>query len=169
MKTKTQKMFRSMRMIFVCAIGLLPGFSKGQNGANDSTFNTPDAGVNSIYKGANGTVTNCAVQNNNKKILITGNFTTYNGALANHIARLEANGNRDNTFNTGTGLNGTAMTLIVSPDNKIILGGSFTQYNNKPVSNIVRLNANGNADNTFKNGTGFNGPVACMACKQTEK
>jgi hypothetical protein len=48
-------------------------------------------------------------------------------------------------------------------DNKVVLGGMFSQYLGVPRGRIVRLNPNGTVDNTFTtNGTGFNGEVYCI-------
>ncbi len=37
-----------------------------------------------------------------KNTVIGGNFTSYNGSNRNRIARVNANGSLDNTFNVGT-------------------------------------------------------------------
>ncbi|MFI5224848.1 MAG: delta-60 repeat domain-containing protein [Nitrospirales bacterium] len=64
-----------------------------------------------------------------EKIIIGGYFTSYNGTERNHIARLNADGTLDNTFNTGTGANEHVSTTAIQSDGKIIIGGSFTSYN----------------------------------------
>jgi uncharacterized delta-60 repeat protein len=145
--------------IFMLGVNLLPA----QNGINDSTFNSPDTGENSIVKGPDNRVTLSALQPGNNKIVIAGEFTTYNGSSANHIARLNVNGNIDNTFNTGSGFNNAPSSLAFQSDNKLIVGGSFSVYNRQPIQYFLRLNANGSIDNTFKIGTGFDGPIASIA------
>jgi hypothetical protein len=64
------------------------------------------------------------------KILIGGAFTTYNGVSRNNIARMNANGSLDTSFNPGTGANGTVYAIA---DNNYIrkarIGGAFTTYN----------------------------------------
>ncbi|RZK29929.1 MAG: hypothetical protein EOO63_07955, partial [Hymenobacter sp.] len=50
------------------------------------------------------------------KILIGGQFTTYNGASCRYLTRLNANGTRDASFNlVGTGLNNAVRTLALQP------------------------------------------------------
>src|SRR5207248_1147872 len=66
------------------------------DGSLDTTFN--------IGTGANSAVRAIAVQPDGR-ILIGGQFTTYNGTARNNIARLNADGSLDTTFNVGTGAN----------------------------------------------------------------
>ncbi len=68
-----------------------------------------------------------AVQSDGK-ILIGGNFTSYNGSLRNCIVRLNPNGSIDFSFNIGTGFSGyTTETkiydIVIQPDGKILVGG----------------------------------------------
>lgn len=85
------------------------------------------------------------------KILITGNFTNYNGVNINGIARLTTNGMLDATFNVGNGLNYASWgrSLTVQSNGQILVTGWFTSYNNQPFNRMVRLNADGSADQTF--------------------
>jgi uncharacterized delta-60 repeat protein len=85
------------------------------------------------------------------KILITGNFTTYNGVGRNGIARLNTNGTLDVTFNVGGGLNYASWgrSILVQSNNQIILTGWFTSYNGGGFNRMVRINPDGSADPTF--------------------
>lgn len=78
------------------------------------------------------------------RILIGGDFTSFNGNVSNGIARLTSAGSFDGTFNTGTGFsapyaNKRIFTIKVQPDNKIIVGGFFTQFNGNTANYITRL------------------------------
>jgi len=86
------------------------------------------------------------------KVLLTGNFTNYNGVVRNGIARLNTNGTLDVTFNVGGGLNGGSWgrSILVQSNSQIILTGWFTSYNGQGFNRMVRINSNGSAD------TGFN-------------
>lgn len=91
------------------------------------------------------------------KIICVGDFTSYNGTLANYIVRLNSDGSIDNTFVTGTGFNGSVNSISIQSDGKILLVGQFTDYNGElPIHYIIRLNSDGSVDNTFVQGTGFN-------------
>ena len=60
--------------------------------------------------GANGTVWAVAQQPDGG-IIIGGAFTSYNGTVRNHIARLNGDGSLDTTFDPGTSLNSTVYAL----------------------------------------------------------
>ena len=86
------------------------------DGTLDATFNTKS--------GASGGVINAMALQSNGKIIIGGAFTSYAGQPVGFIARLEANGNFDATFNTGgvastTGASGSITDISVLPDDRI--------------------------------------------------
>ena len=86
------------------------------------------------------------------KIYIAGNFSTYNGASRNGIARLNSDGSLDTTFDPGTGIGGTTpylLTVVPQPDGRILIGGSFSTFNGSGTLNFARLNNNGSMDWTF--------------------
>lgn len=124
------------------------------DGSLDSTFNASGSG-------ANATVNTIAVQNDGK-ILVGGDFTSYNGnaAAPNYIMRLNADGSLDTTFNNGgVGPNNSVWTITVQPDGKILIGGFFVSYNGNvdAPNGIMRLNADGTLDTTFNVGAGARG------------
>jgi uncharacterized delta-60 repeat protein len=118
------------------------------DGTLDATF---DPGT-----GANDEVLRLALQSDGK-VLIGGRFTEVGGVARNRIARLNANGTLDATFDPGTGTNGTPWHLALQPDGKVLIGGAFTEVNGVARNRIARLNANGTLDATFDPGTGTNG------------
>jgi len=72
--------------------------------------------------------------------------------------RTQAQGRgEDPTFNSGTGFNARVSQIVLEPDEKILVIGSFTEYNGTPANRIIRLNADGSRDESFQIGTGFNG------------
>jgi uncharacterized delta-60 repeat protein len=97
------------------------------NGTLDTSFNPGgtgfNAGVNSI------------VFDNNGKILVGGAFTSYNTVAlgttsVKYITRLNSDGSLDTSFNSGgTGPNAVVLAVYLLPDGKILIGGSFTNYN----------------------------------------
>ena len=135
------------------------------DGSLDNSFN-PGSGPNDIYTG--GVIYSMDFQNDGK-IIIGGGFTKYSGTPINCIARLNANGSLDNTFNIGSGIDpypGTVETINIQPDGKIIVGGhNFKKYNGISCKDIIRLNPNGSLDNTF--GAEPNSGVS-VSCIQTD-
>ncbi len=130
------------------------------DGSLDAIFN-PGTGPSNL-------VSTTAVQADGK-IIIVGGFTTFNGISRNHIARLNADGSLDATFNPGTGANSTVSTTALQLDGKIIIGGEFTSYNSTSRNKIARLNADGSLDATFNPGTGPNESVWTTAVQADDK
>lgn len=90
------------------------------------------------------------------KILVGGNFTTYQGQSQNKLIRLNPDGTKDNTFNIGSGFNSIVYAINVQSDGKILIGGTFTTYQGQSQNRLIRLNSDGSKDNSFNIGTGFN-------------
>ena len=88
------------------------------------------------------------------KIVIGGGFTSFNGISRYKVARLNANGTVDTSFNPGTGVDGIVRAVAIQPDNKVIIGGEFRVVNGITRQNIARLNADGSVDLSFDPGTG---------------
>ncbi len=100
------------------------------DGSLDSTF-TPGAGPDSKILAV-------AIQPD-QKILLGGIFRFFNDTALGHIARLNVNGSVDQSFDPGTGFNEVVRTVELQKDGKILVAGSFTNYNGVACSRIVRL------------------------------
>ena len=84
------------------------------------------------------------------KMLLAGPFSLMNGVPRSKIARVNADGSLDTTFDPGSGFVGESPTqLLVQPDGKILAVGAFSNYNGTPVSGVVRLNSDGSLDSSF--------------------
>jgi uncharacterized delta-60 repeat protein len=95
---------------------------------------------------------------NDSKVLLGGEFTTYSGVSQNRLTRINSNGFRDTSFNIGTGFNNTVEIVMVDTNNKVLVGGEFTQFNGNNKGGLVRLNSDGSLDTTFSGlTTGFSG------------
>jgi len=123
--------------------------------------------------GANGIIYALAVYPTNSthagKVLIGGEFSQYNGVGRNGIARLNANGSLDLTFNPGTGAIGAVRALALQADERVVLGGSFTNFNGVALNRIVRLNDNGSLDGTFNIGAGADDTVLSISVQADTK
>ncbi|HEX8547152.1 MAG TPA: T9SS type A sorting domain-containing protein [Cytophagaceae bacterium] len=117
------------------------------DGYFDPTFNSGT--------GANDGVFGVAIQSD-EKIVIGGAFTTYNGVIRNHVARLNSDGTTDLNFNPGTGADAWIVTVVVQPDSRILVGGFFRTFNGTSRNSIARLNSDGSLDMTFDPGAGAN-------------
>lgn len=85
---------------------------------------------------------------NSGRIVFAGNFTSVNGVSTGRVARIDASGNVDTTFQTSWNFNGWFGALKVLSDGKILVGGQFS-------GGLVRLNSNGTTDRAIV----VNGPV----------
>jgi uncharacterized delta-60 repeat protein len=105
---------------------------------------TPDASFNAGGAGTNSPVLAAAVQADGK-IVIGGQFTSYNGdeAASDRVMRLNANGTRDAAFNVGGGgSDGNVLAVALQLNGKIIIAGSVSSYNGNAAvpDRILRLN-----------------------------
>jgi uncharacterized delta-60 repeat protein len=130
------------------------------NGTVDTSFSA-NAGT-----GLDALVTALSIQSDGK-ILIGGHFTSYDGdaSLSNYIARLNADGTIDTTFNTnvGSSFDSYLEYLTLQPDGKILASGWFEVFNGNDTSNgIARLNADGTSDVAFNANVGTEGGSGFM-------
>ncbi|HLM61072.1 MAG TPA: FG-GAP-like repeat-containing protein, partial [Pyrinomonadaceae bacterium] len=88
------------------------------------------------------------------KVLVGGGFTTVNGSPRGRIARLNADGTLDATFNPLGGANNTVFEIAVQTDGKILIGGSFTSYNGSSRNYLARINSDGSLDGSFSTVSG---------------
>lgn len=115
------------------------------DGSLDTSFNS---GVGIAFSFGTPEIWTINVQSDNK-ILIGGNFTSFDGFSSAGIARLNSSGNFDNSFNIGTGSSGSVSSIKILDDSKLIITGSFQNFNGIPKSRIIKLNSDGSTDNTF--------------------
>lgn len=123
------------------------GGSPRRNLARLTAAGTLDTGFDSS-NGANGIVNAGAVQADGK-LLIAGNFTSYNGPSCPRIARINTVTSIDSSFNPSSGANGEVFSLKMLEDGRIILTGSFTAFNNQPCNGTMRLMPDGSPDPTI--------------------
>lgn len=136
------------------------------DGSVDLTFNSS--------VGFNEEVNVIKTQSNNK-IIVGGYFTSFGNDSCRNLARLNSNGQYDNSFQNGTGFLNTGSygtniyDLIVTTTDSIFAGGFFYYYNGKISKNIIKLSPNGNLDTMYTNGNGFNGAVFRILLQEDKK
>jgi uncharacterized delta-60 repeat protein len=122
--------------------------------------------------GASSTVNSIAIQSDGK-ILVGGQYISWNGTTAGGLVRLNSDGTLDTAFttNNGTGSNSVVASIAIQSDGKILVGGSFSSWNGVAVGRIVRLNSDGTRETTFttNNGTGGNTTVETIAIQSDGK
>ncbi len=135
-------------------------------GSIDTTFNTTS--IYGLAPGANNTILTSLLQSDGKAI-IAGSFTLYNGEPTNYIARLNTNGVKDITFNTGTGANNSIYSTALQSDGKLIIGGIFTSFNGTAINRIARINPDGSLDASFTTGSGADGDIQSISLQSDGK
>lgn len=129
------------------------------DGSRDTSFN--------LGTGFNNTINVISIRNDGK-IIVSGFFISYQDNASNRIMRLNTDGSIDTNFNIGSGLDGAVRVLSAQSDGKIIVGGEFRIYQGTSANRIVRLNNNGNRDNSFNIGTGVNNNIVYALTVQVD-
>jgi uncharacterized delta-60 repeat protein len=142
------KFLRKVRKVAACLILLLTGASIappacwGQAGFLDPNFLDGMSGPNSWLWAV-------GLQADDK-VLVAGQFTSFNGVTRGPVARLYDDGSVDTNFTaTVTAGEPTIHSVAAQPDGKILIGGMFTGVNGAIRNSIARLNANGTLDPAF--------------------
>ncbi|HRQ31125.1 MAG TPA: delta-60 repeat domain-containing protein, partial [Saprospiraceae bacterium] len=112
-----------------------------ENGEFDPSF--------SIGTGFNKEVTLIRIQPDGK-ILVVGEFNSFNGIQANRFVRLNTDGSLDESFKIGSGFDSYIHDIAIQADEKILIGGSFKKYNGQNTGGLVRLNPDGSIDKSLE-------------------
>lgn len=118
--------------------------------------------------GFNAAVRALAVQTDDR-VIAGGDFTSFDTAVAGHIARLNADGSLDTAFANaiGTGFNDAVTSLALQADGKILAGGAFDSFNGARAIRLARLNPDGTLDPSLGADPGAAGPVRALAFDPT--
>lgn len=137
------------------------------DGVLDTNFNSGS--------GAEDAVRVVAVQPGDGKVIIGGDFISYNGVIRPRFARLNPDGTQDTSFKVGNlyytnPFSQSPYAIAVQPDGKILVGGEFWGYDAGAPGRIMRLNTDGTLDTSFNlNGSGPNRRVLAMTLQPDGK
>ena len=111
------------------------------DGSLDATFAT------NVGSGFNGQIRTIEISSSGK-IIVGGDFTSFDGTTRNHLALLNSDGTLDTSFDPGTtlssDLNGV-YAVAIQDDGKILAGS-----NPSGQARVVRFNTDGSVDETFQ-------------------
>jgi uncharacterized delta-60 repeat protein len=121
------------------------------DGSLDASFMPEEIGGMSLF--VPGQVRGIAIQTDNK-ILIAGEFGSVGGIARWNIARLNADGSHDQSFDPAAmfGRNGgrqNAQSLTLDENGRILICGQFARFDNEPRLHVARLQTNGLLDTSF--------------------
>ena len=116
--------------------------------------------------GASGSILSTAVQSDGK-IWIGGTFTTYAGFFPpSGLALIKPDGTTHQPFVASLP---HVRKIAIQPDGKILIAGDFVSLNFSQHVRLARINPSGGFDASFNIGSGFNGPVYCLAIQSDGK
>ncbi|WP_443938702.1 DUF5008 domain-containing protein [Pedobacter sp. MW01-1-1] len=124
------------------------------DGSVDPSFNAGS--------GANGDVYSIRYNATTNKIVICGNFTSFNGKPSSGLALLNADGSTVSTFAGATITGGIATFAAQLNNGKILVTGSFNRYGDYLRQGFMILESNGQLAVGYNNTGGFQGRVYDM-------
>lgn len=92
------------------------------------------------------------------RIIVAGQFTSYNGNPAGGIVRLNSDGSLNSTLGSGAAFTSTAVAWDREPGiteiqrdyaGRLLVAGDFDTFHGVPAPGLARLNADGSLDTTF--------------------
>lgn len=115
----------------------------------DGTFdNTFTVGEGPLTSYGPGTCYKVAVQADDK-ILIGGQFSTFNGKYGRNLVRLNSNGSVDTSFEVFAGFDGRVRDIDILPDQTMVITGDFSNFDIIPANRVIKLLQGGNKDFSF--------------------
>jgi uncharacterized delta-60 repeat protein len=135
-----------------------PGTSAPRSGIarfnGDGTFDPsfdPGAGFGVFFGTAPQRIVRQTLGADSGKLVVQGNFETFDGYAVDGFVRLHPNGSYDNMFHAGIAPADpfTISGLMLQSDDKIVVYGSFLGFAGDPRSGIVRLQSGGAVDGGF--------------------
>ena len=113
------------------------------NGSADFSFNPGGSGTTRLYA-----VRSLALQPDGK-LLVGGDFTTYNGAAVAQPMRLVATGTPDATFQSTIGPNCQVRKVRIRANGDLLVAGYFSPPSGQRFGSVLRLSDTGVRDASF--------------------
>ena len=123
------------------------------DGSVDQTFG--------LGNGINNAALALALQSDGR-IIVGGQFSQIDLTQRFNLARLNNDGSVDLSFDPGNGPNGDVNAIIIQPDGRIVIGGTFIGYNGFARGGVARVLGNGVLDPSFDSGVGTGGNVFAL-------
>jgi uncharacterized delta-60 repeat protein len=101
--------------------------------------------------------------------LVGGGFSNIKGEVRNRMAKVFDNGLIDPAFSVEAGPNGVIKAIALQPGGRIILAGTFTNFNDAPRARIAALHSDGSLDATFSTNAPANSNVNAVAVQPDGK
>lgn len=144
----------TMRRIFFITLCTLVQCLYGQDGSIDPSFSTGTGGTSNV-------IIDLAVTSD-ESIVAVGSFNTFNGEDVGRVVKISSTGKVDEDFNStiGSGADNTIMAVALLPDERIVIGGSFLNFNGVKSPYLTVLDPSGKMDASFAlQGESFNDEI----------
>jgi uncharacterized delta-60 repeat protein len=135
--------------------------AKNGTAAQTYTINVSRAsGSRDVDVLSEGTVSAIAKQADGK-IIVAGSFTHVSGVARTNLARLNADGSLDSTWNPG--VDGTVAAILIDAGGSVFIGGCFGRAGGQPRAGLARILPNGSLDTLWNPQPGIGAPfVPCV-------
>lgn len=161
-----KKLGSSLILGVVCALSL-----NAQLGSIDSSFNVGSGFGPDRWTGR----CEAILQQPDGKLLVSGEFSEFNGDTLKKLLRLNLDGSRDpsftfsNSYGLPQGWLYSIKALALQSDGKILIGGDFDEVEGQAFHHIARLNSDGSLDQSFNPASGFDQAVHSIAVQPDGK
>lgn len=146
----------------IIAAGNINGTYESQNIKKVMRFNV-DGTLDTTYKhtseiGDNLETIYVATLLSNNKIIFGGDFESFQHSdRKKYVCRVTSDGVLDASFNPAVGCNDGVMVVKALPDGDLLIGGRFNEYGSYTRFGIVKINSNGEVDESFNLGADLEG------------
>ena len=136
------------RLLFIGGCLLLNAAAQAQSPAVDPAF--PPVQITKLVNGVPWPAYIAdVVRQPDGKYLVGGDFQTLNGLPASNLARLLPNGSVDAAFTAACAADAPVNAIVLQPDGKVLVSGSFQNVGGGGRRALARLQTNGTLDPSF--------------------
>jgi len=94
---------------------------------------------------------------NDGRILVGGYFDLADNVSKTNLARLNSDGSLDSSYDAGDGPDAPVYAMVMLEDNKLLIGGMFTNVQGVARGGLARINPDGTLDVSFNPAAGAQG------------
>lgn len=142
------------KLLLIAALAMKQFVCFAQDAAPDPTFNQTGTGLRGLDHTSYRSISDIKLLANGQ-MMVSGDFTYYNGARHTGVVRLNADGSLDNSFKLDIKsysplfLAGEVTEALIQSDGKVIIYGEFDTVGGVRQQNFARLNSDGSRDASF--------------------
>lgn len=136
------------------------------DGSLDTTF---DPGIGPLPASPGVQIVRKLALHPDGRITVVGSFTSYGGVPRNRIARINADGSLDMTFEPSPSTGYSPYSFLLDPSGDLIAIGNYTNSNGTVIPSVVRISPDGSWYPFLTSGLGANSWIECLAMQSDNK